>query len=185
MAIIIYILVVFLALLIVFTSIFIVVIVVNILSLAITKVPPISTDKKYFAKIFQQVRITPKTVIYDLGCGSGNFLLAASAFRPKKCVGFELSPMPYFSALVKSAFWGRGKMKVYFKDFFKTEIRDADIVYVYLVPPLLGRVALKLKHELKPGAVALAKGQPFPDLKYVDKIVLDDKSGYPLYVYKF
>jgi len=181
----IYLLIGLLSLLIVAASIFLIIIVVNILSLFITRVPPISTDRKYYARIFQQIRITQKTVIYDLGCGSGKFLLAASKFHPKKSIGYELSLMPYLAAQFRAVFLSHGRMQVNFKDFFKVGIRDADLVYIYLVPPLLGRVAQKLKHELKPGAVALVKGQELPDLKYVNKIVLDDKRGYPLYVYKF
>lgn len=180
-----YVLLFFLVLLVIFTVFLLIVIASNILSMLITKVPPVSTGKKYFERIFQQVRITPQTAIYDLGCGSGEFLLAASKFRPKKCVGYELSLMPYLAAQFKALFLSQGGMQVNFRDFFKINIRDADIVYIYLVPPLLGRVAQKLKHELKPGAVALVKGQELPDLKHVNKIVLDDKRGYPLFVYKF
>lgn len=185
MAVLIYFLIALLAVTVLSASILTLVVGLNIIFLLVTKVPPISTGKKYFARIFQQIKITPQTVIYDLGCGNGDFLLAAAAFQPKKCVGYELSPMPYFSASLKSIFKGRGRAKVYFRDFFKADIRDADIAYVYLVPPLLGRMAQKLKQELKPGAIALVKGAPLPGLKYCNKVILDDRRGYPLYVYKF
>jgi len=176
--------VILLALLLVFTSILCIVVIANIASLLITRVPPISTDRKYLAKILQQAVITPQSVVYDLGCGSGNFLMAAAKLGPKKCVGYELSLMPYLAAALRSIF-GPGNARVHFRDFFKADISDADIVYIYLVPPLLERVARKLKAEMKPGAVALSKGVPLPGLEFSSKIILDAERSYPLYSYKF
>lgn len=159
---------------------------VNIFFIAfVTKVPPVSTEKKYLAQIFEQVRITPQTVIYDLGCGHGNFLIEAAKFRPKKCVGYELSLWPYLKAKFRAKFEGRGRVKVVSKDFFKADLGDANVVYVYLVPPLLVLVSEKLKHELRPGATVLVKGSPLPGIKYINKICLDDRRDYWLYVYKF
>jgi hypothetical protein len=110
--------------------------------------------------------------------------MEAAKFQPKKCVGYELSIIPYFWAQLKALFYGRGRIKIYPKDFFRADIRDADIVYIYLVPSVLGRVAQKLKRELRPGTIVLSKGSPLPELKYCNKISLDDKRNYLLYIYK-
>lgn len=162
-------------------------VVTNIFFIAfITKVPPIQTDKKYFSKIFDRLPITAQTVIYDLGCGGGNFLMAASKLGAKKCVGYELSFWPYLSAKIKAWFSGKSKIDILYVDFFKADLRQADLVYVYLVPPLLERVAKKLAQELKLGAIAAVKGRPLPGSRtYDEKIVLDEKRNYCVYIYKF
>jgi len=173
------------ALLFVVCSFIILVIFLNIIFLLITKVPPVSTERKYFNIIFQQIKVTPQTIIYDLGCGDGQFLIEAAKFLPQKCIGYELSPIPYFLALFKAIFYGRGRVKIIFGNFFKADIRNADIVYVYLVPPLLSRVAQKLRQELRSGAVVFSKGSPLPGLNHVNRIALDEWRDYWLYIYKF
>jgi len=180
-----YIFIILIALLFVISSFVILVISLNIIFLLVTKVPPISTERKYFNLIFQQIKITPQTIIYDLGCGNGNFLIEAAKFLPRKCIGYELSLIPYFLALIKAIFYGRGRVEVIWSSFFKANIRDADIIYIYLVPPLLDRVVQKLKHELRPGTMVLSKGSPLPGLDFINKIVLDQQRDYWLYVYKF
>lgn len=160
-------------------------IVMNIAVIILTKVPPISTASKYLPVILEQAAIGPDSVVVDLGCGSGNFLLAAAALRPEICIGYELSPLPYCWASLRAAFSGFGHIRVRFVDFFRADISQADIVYVYLVPPLLGRVAQKLKSELKPGTVVLAKGMPLPGLPLARQVVLDADRDYFLYIYEF
>ncbi len=186
MIIIYYLVLVILGLTVVVTAVVSIYVVVNILFiLFVTQVPPVQTERQHFNAIFSQFRINSESVIYDIGCGGGNFLMAAAQFEPKKCVGYELSLFPFLQALIKSWFQGRGLARVYFKNFFRADLSDADFVYVYLVPPLLGRVAQKLKHELKPGAMVIVKGCPLPEISYVNKITLDAKRDYYAFVYKF
>lgn len=170
----------------IFTVLVALYVIINVLYiLFVTKVPPVQTKRRYFHQIFSQYRINSETIVYDLGCGGGNFLMAAVKFEPKKCIGYELSLLPYLEARIKAWLWGRSRVKVLCKDFFKADIRDADLVFVYLIPRLLGRVAQKLRHEMKTGAVAIIKGAPLPEMKYVNKIALDEKRNYYAYIYKF
>jgi SAM-dependent methyltransferase len=158
----------------------------NILFIAfVTKVPPVKTKRRDLKLIFSKLKVTPETVIYDLGCGGGNFLLEAIKHQPKKCIGYELSPMLYLEAVIKAKVWGQGKVEIKFQDFFKADLSEADLVYVYLVPPLLGKVAQKLKQDLRIGSIAVIKNYPLPDTKYIDKILLDAKRDYCVYIYKF
>lgn len=153
--------------------------------LFLTSAPPIQTDKRYFNLILAKLPIGPQTVIADLGCSGGDFLLAAAKLKPQKCVGYELSLFPYLSAKIKAALFGRGRIEILMKDFFKADWSRFDILYFYLVPSMLPAVKEKLAKEAKPGAVVAVKGKALPDLPVADKIVLDPKIDYCINIYKF
>lgn len=151
----------------------------------LTSAPPIQTDRKYFKKILSCLEIKPTTVIYDLGCGGGNFLLSAAKLNPRRCVGYELSFFHYCSAKLKAGLWGRGKVVILPVDFMKADLSKVDIIYVYLVPSLFSGLVKKFRKELKAGTVVAVKGLPLPELAYDKMIVLDEKRGYFVYLYKF
>jgi hypothetical protein len=44
-----------------------------------------------------------------------------------------------------------GKVKIFRKNFFEADIKDATVVFMYLVPKALARLKPKLLKELKPG----------------------------------
>lgn len=158
----------------------------NVLSvLFLTNVPSVQTDKKYFKQIFSQLDINEKTVIYDLGCGNGNFLLYCLKFNPLKVVGYELSLWPYLSAKIKALIWGQNKMKIIFKNFFKVDFNEADIIYLYLTKPVLKKFSEELIKKIKSKTIIVVKGEPLPKINYYSKINLDEKRNYCAYVYKF
>lgn len=151
----------------------------------VTGVPPVQTEKKFFASILATLPITPQTVICDLGCGGGSFLLAASRLNPKACIGYELSLWPYLAAKFRAILLGRGKIQIFFRDLFKADLAAVNFVYVYLLPSLAEKLAAKLSRELSPGAIAAVKGQPLPRRQYYHKIILDAAKGQNVYSYRF
>ena len=184
MNVIIYLFFIAIALTIIFTVIFFIIIISNLLFLFITGVPYVSSGKETCSKVFEKVSINHLTNIYDLGCGNGQFLFEAAKFNPAKCVGYELSLIPFFVALVKSIFQGSDKVKVYWKNFLQAEIGDADLVYIYLVKRAMPKLAIKLKNDLRPGTIIISKGSLLPGWRTIDRIILDEKSGYGLNIYK-
>jgi hypothetical protein len=170
----------------IFTVGFLIYVLTNIFFiLFLTTAPAIQTDKKHFPLILSKLPIGPQTVIADLGCSGGDFLLAVSRLNPKECVGYELSLFPFLSAKIKASLLGRGRVKILMRDFFKVDWSKFDILYFYLVPSMLQPVKEKLVKEAKAGAMVMVKGKALPDLEYVDKIVLDEKIDYCAYIYKF
>ena len=95
-----------------------------------TKVPYIVTPRKYFSVIFQHLNITPQTIIYDLGCGTGDFLFAAEKHNPKKLFGFELSPLHAWYGIIKAKIL-KSKANIHCQDFLKADIQEVDIIYLF------------------------------------------------------
>lgn len=163
-------------------SIVIVILIANIITMAIVGVPNLQTDKKQYPQILSLVSLTPEMVIYDLGCSWGDFLIYAASHGAFKCVGYEIALLPNLAASLKAALMGGGKVDIKQQDFFKADLSEADVIYVYLIPTLLPKI-FELVDRLKPGIVVLIKGKPTAGREHADKIVFDEKTGYGIYKY--
>ncbi|MBT4850219.1 class I SAM-dependent methyltransferase [Candidatus Parcubacteria bacterium] len=92
--------------------------------------------------------------VYDLGCGDGKVVFAA-ADRGAKAEGLEISVLPYLIANARKII-SRNKAKISFKDFWMTDLSDADLVYFFLIPRIYPKLKTKLEKDLKPGAKVIA-----------------------------
>lgn len=97
-------------------------------------------------------KVNKKDIVYDLGCADGTVLtVAAKEFRAKG-VGIEIDPLRFIIAKLKIKLNGlSGQVKIVKNNFFKEDISEATIVFLYLVPKALQRLMPKFKKELKPG----------------------------------
>ena len=150
-----------------------------------TKVPYVLTPKKYFPIIFKNLEINSETIIYDLGCGNGDFLFAAEKLGPKKLVGFELSPWHFLLGKIKAKIL-KSKAEIYLKDFFKVDISQADIIYLFLVESMVIKLWPKIKKEAKPGATVAILSNSIPGVEYakIIKTNINKNSKSRLYIYK-
>lgn len=150
-----------------------------------TKVPHIITPQSRIPVILENLNITPQTVIYDLGCGKGDFLFAIEKYSPAELVGFELSPL--------LAWWGQlkaklrhSKVEIKRKDFFKADISRADVIYLFLVQAVVNKLTEKLRNEVKPGATIVCLGDKVSGFK-LKKIIEENIRGeknVKIYFYK-
>ena len=134
-----------------------------------TKVPITITPKKYYKELFDNFEIKPGLVIYELGSGRGDFLFAVEKFKPKKIIGFELSFLHVLYSKIRAKL-KKSKAKVFYKDFFKVDFSDVDIVYLFLVKPVVAKVWQKIKKEAKPGTIVIVLADKINGEKYFQKI---------------
>ncbi|MEK7167949.1 MAG: hypothetical protein AAB791_03030 [Patescibacteria group bacterium] len=168
----------FLSFFLVLVCLILAVIILNLLSLFFIRVPSISSNKKYFEKIFEKIPVKNKAV-YDLGSGEGDLILFAAERGARKAVGFEISPWPFCLSVLKSLFIKNAFFR--FQSFFKADLKEADIVYVYLTQPFLKSLEEKLEREFKGTVISL--GSHF-SWKEKERVVLDEKRGYGAFIYQ-
>lgn len=116
--------------------------------------PTWSRDIERFLKLAE---IKPGQKFYDLGCGDGKLVFAAAG-AGAEAVGFEIALLPYLMALSRSFYVKNSK--ILFKDFWKQNLSDADIVYIFLTPKINPKAKLKLEQELKPSTKVIAYTWP-------------------------
>jgi predicted RNA methylase len=110
------------------------------------------TNSKRSRLICKLAGITDKDIVYDLGSGDGTLLLTAAKEFGAKAVGVEIDPFRVWYSKLAALLTGQtAKVKIVRKNFFDTDIQDATVVFMYLIPKALAALRPKLLAELKPG----------------------------------
>jgi len=136
------------------------------------------TNNKTAKALCKVAQITEKDYLIDLGCGDGEVLITAARHFGATGLGVEIDPFRAYFASIKVQLFGLSK-KVHIKrqNLFETELKDATVIVVYLVPKTLERLGPRLK-KLKKGTRVVSYMYQIPFLKLSEK---DSKSK--LYVY--
>jgi SAM-dependent methyltransferase len=111
-------------------------------------------------------------VVYDLGCGDGRMVIAAAKKYGTRGVGVDLDPVRIREARANAQREGVEALVTFkVEDMFQTDIREATVVLLYLLPELNRRLKPKLFAELRPGARVVSHdwdmGRDWPPDKYV------------------
>lgn len=109
-------------------------------------------------------------VVYDLGSGDGKLLLLATR-KGTRAIGYEINPLLVLYANLRNA-------RTRWKNFWRADIHDADVIFIYLLPWKMERLAEKLKNECKKGTVIVSNSFIFPGWKIV-------RQDAPHHVYVF
>jgi ribosomal protein L11 methylase PrmA len=115
----------------------------------------VPTSKHKIEKVLELVTMPPGSLMVDLGCGDGRFLVAAERQYSVDAVGYEINLTAFLLAKLNILF-NRSRAKVYLKNFWKINLGEADYVICYLYPDALSSLKRKFDEELKPGCVVVS-----------------------------
>ena len=138
--------------------------------------------------------VGPDDFVVDLGSGDGRIVIAAvTRFKARGGLGVDIEPsLVKFSNDSAAQAGITDRVKFREQDLFKTDVGEATVVTVYLLPRAMPPLEQKLLAELKPGTRVVVQDYPFPtwraervvELKTPDK---ETSAGLPyaqLYLYK-
>ena len=130
-------------------------------------------------------KISSKDMVYELGSGDSNFLVAVCKKFGSSGVGIEIDFLRNLTArlnIIKNKVGDKVTLKR--GNFFDYNISDATIVFVYLVPRVLEKLKPKLFKELKKGTKVISYKYKF-EQKDKDRLALisEDKKN-EIYLYK-
>jgi SAM-dependent methyltransferase len=127
--------------------------------------------------------MTSDQKLVDLGCGDGRVLREAQKRYGVRAVGYEINPLAYLKARLFS--FGFNKVKIKRQNFWEADLSDADVVFCYLYPDVMKRLAAKLVSGLKPGSVIVSSNFSLPGL-VPSKIVRLRRSLHndPIFIYR-
>jgi ubiquinone/menaquinone biosynthesis C-methylase UbiE len=115
-------------------------------------VPYVPTPQEVVDKMLQMADVKSGDVVYDLGCGDGRIVITAAQRHGARGVGIDIDPERITEARANARQAGvTDKVAFRTQDLFKTDIRDATVVTLYLLPEVNLRLKPKLQKELKPG----------------------------------
>jgi hypothetical protein len=111
------------------------------------------TPPETVAEMLRLANIRQGDVLYDLGSGDGRIPIAAAREYGIRAVGIEITPSLVAEATERARAAGVGHL-VEFRnaDMFRTDLREATVVTLYLSNRLNELLRPKLLRELRPGA---------------------------------
>ncbi len=120
---------------------------------ALSGQPWVPANEKRIHRALVLAELKPGEVLYDLGSGDGRVLIAAARDFGARAVGVELSPLLCALAWIKIQSAGVGRrVRLQCGSYYHLNLKDADVVYIYLTSGNANRLREKLAAELKPGA---------------------------------
>ena len=124
----------------------------------------------------------PGETLYDLGSGDGRIVIAAVRDYGLRGVGVEIDPEQVKQSAANAAKAGvSGKAKFVVGDMFKTDLRDADIVTLYVGPKLTQQMRPHLLEKMRPGARVVVQGFLLHEWEPDKQVTL--ASGAPAYLW--
>ncbi len=112
----------------------------------------VPTPQPVVEAMLELAAVKADDVVYDLGSGDGRIVIAAAKKYGARGVGIELDPALVQRARRNAAAAGvSDRVRFVSQDLFKTDIRPATVVTLYLLQSLNERLRPKLVRELKPG----------------------------------
>lgn len=131
---------------------------------ALYGVPWVPTREARIRKALQLAKLQPGEILYDLGAGDGRVLLLAAREFGAQAVGIEIGPVQWALGWLRIRSSGsKHRAQIRCGDFYKADLRDADVVFVYLTSSQTSRLAEKLERDLQPAARVVSIAADFPD----------------------
>lgn len=126
----------------------------------------VPTPQEVVDAMLKLAKVSANDVIYDLGSGDGRIPITAAKTYGARGVGIDIDPQRIREANenLKTAMVG-DKVRFLNQDLFTTDISQATVVTLYLLPSLNLKVLPKLNKELKPGTRVVAHAFDMGDIK--------------------
>ena len=117
----------------------------------------VPTPQEVVDVMLKITKVTKNDVVYDLGSGDGRIPITAAKTYGARAVGIDIDPERIREAnenLKTAAAADRtilSRVRFLNQDLFTTDISEATVVTLYLLPSLNIKLIPKLNKELKPG----------------------------------
>jgi precorrin-6B methylase 2 len=141
-------------------------------------VPYVPTPVEVVQEMLELAAVKQGDVIYDLGSGDGRLVIeAAQKFGVGRGVGIEINPRLVRESQENAKQAGvSDRVQFRQQDLFQTDISDANVVTLYLLPRINIQLRPKLLNELKPGTRIVSHAFDMDDWKPDRTVVVDRPS---------
>jgi SAM-dependent methyltransferase len=117
------------------------------------EVPYVPTPEEVVMEMLNMAGVTQNDTVYDLGCGDGRIVITAAKVFGARGVGVDNDPNLIRESNENARKAGvADRVRFIEQDLFMTDIREATVVALYLLPELNLQLRPKLFRDLKPGS---------------------------------
>jgi len=149
----------------------------------------VPTPQRVVDEMLRMGRVGPKDFVIDLGSGDGRIVITAAQKLGARGFGVDLDAelVRYSNAAARQA-GVTDRAQFFQRDIFKTDLAQADVITMYLLPEVNMMARPKLFSELRPGTRVVTHDYHFGDWLPDDRIMLEvpeKKVGTPgiAYIY--
>lgn len=136
------------------------------------------------AAMLELGRPTPNDRVYDLGCGDGRVVIEAVRQSGARGVCVDIDPKLVRQAKDNATRAGVAeRIEFVTQDLFVTDVRQANVVFLFLWPEINLRLLPKLLRELQPGARIVSNMHDMGSLAPTKVITLNGGASRPHRVY--
>ena len=141
---------------------------------ALYGLPPVPTRPERIQKALKLANLQPNEILYDLGAGDGRVLLIAARDFDAKAIGIEIGPIQCALIWLKVIANGLAQqVQVRWENFYKADLKDADVVFVYATSKEVMKLAPHLETQMKKGSRVVSISADFPEW---EPTVLDEQD---------
>jgi ribosomal protein L11 methylase PrmA len=142
-------------------------------------VPYVPTPQVVVEKMLEVAAVTKDDVVYDLGSGDGRIVITAAKKYGVRGVGVDIDPDRVKEANANALQAGvADRAKFIEQDLFKTDLKEASVVTLYLLPEVNLRLRPKLWQELKPGTRVVSHAFDMGDWKPEQTLQVEGRTIY-------
>jgi ribosomal protein L11 methylase PrmA len=126
----------------------------------------VPTPQEVVDAMLKLAKVGANDVVYDLGSGDGRIPITAAKTYGARGIGIDIDPQRIKEATENLKAAGVGdKVRFLNQDLFTTNISEATVVTLYLLPSLNLKLMPKLNAELKPGTRIVSHAFDMGDAK--------------------
>lgn len=123
------------------------------------------SKKEAVEKMVELAQVKPGEKSVDLGSGDGRVVIEF-AKKGAQAHGYEINPLLVVLSRINIRKVGlKGKAFIHWKNFWKVDLSQYDIITVFQVSFAMNQLEKKLMYELKPGARVISNYWTFPNWK--------------------
>ena len=139
----------------------------------------VPTPQEVVDAMLRVAQVGPNDIVYDLGSGDGRIPITAARTVGARGVGIDIDPQRIREANANARAAGvADKVRFLNQDLFTTDISEATVVTLYLLPSLNLRLLPKLNRELKPGTRVVSHAFDMGDAKPQQTLNVNGRTIY-------
>jgi hypothetical protein len=143
--------------------------------------PYLPTSGRDIEAILDFAKLKKGQQFIDLGSGDGKVVIEAVKKYNVNGTGIEINPLLIFFSRLKSRFLKLASIEFLRTDLYSFPLNNAHVVYLFLMPRMMDKMALKVKQECGKGTLIISRGFELPNFKKIHEI---ETKPFPTYFYR-
>jgi hypothetical protein len=142
--------------------------------------PYLATPREVIEKMLQMAKVDGSDVLYDLGCGDGRIVITAAKKYGARGVGVDIDPERIRESLRGAKEAGVEKLVEFrLEDATNTDLSEATVLALYLLPESNAMLRPKFEKQLKPGTYLVTHNYRIPGWgkNEIDAVAMEDLRG--------